>query len=111
MNIAVVNNVVVDTPIYPLESTEIGDHDDDGVADLKVKFDKQELLSLLEAGEAEIVIVGQLADGTLLEGTGSLNVIHKFRKIEKKRNCHKGWSKVRKIHKHIHYKAHKRCHR
>ena len=55
---------------------EIGDHDSDGIADLMVKFDRQQLIGLLEAGEQVIALTGQLTDGTPLAGIDTIRVIH-----------------------------------
>ncbi len=105
LNIAVVNTLVVDPPLYPVGPISIGDHDDDGVADLQIKFDRQDILSLAEPGVTEIILVGELADGTILEGTASVNVIEKFQTM-KQHNKYGKWQKVEKILKH---EKHYRC--
>lgn len=52
---------------------EIGDHDNDGIADLMVKFDRQSVQDLLPAEEyVEFTVSGSLADGTLFEGTDKI---------------------------------------
>ena len=55
--------------------TEIGDYDNDDIADLMVKFDRQKLISLLEVGDAELTVAGELCDGTPFEGSDTIRVI------------------------------------
>lgn len=55
---------------------EIGDYDADGVRDLMVKFDRRELVALLEAGNMELTVAGMLENGTPFEGTDTVTVIH-----------------------------------
>lgn len=57
----------------PAEShpTEIGDHDTDGIPDLMVKFDRQELIATLGSGEISITITG-FANGILFEGNHTI---------------------------------------
>ncbi len=56
--------------------TAIGDYDEDGVADLMVKFDRSAVQEILEVGDTvEIMVTGQLTDGTLFEGTDTIRVI------------------------------------
>lgn len=55
--------------------TEIGDYDDDGIADLMVKFDRSAVQGILEVGEeVEITVTGELTDGTF-EGSDTIRVI------------------------------------
>jgi hypothetical protein len=53
----------------------VGDYDDDGVPDIKVKFSREALIAVLEidAG-AEIVVTGELSDGTLFIGGDTICV-------------------------------------
>lgn len=61
-----------------LKPTGLGDYDDDGITDLMVKFDRTSVQELLEVGdEVEIVITGELTDGTSFEGTDTIRVIDK----------------------------------
>jgi hypothetical protein len=60
------------------DPTEIGDYDDDGIADLMVKFDRSNVQEILEVGEeVEIIVAGELTDGTPFEGTDTVRVIEK----------------------------------
>ena len=78
-----VNNIDVSTVMLEdqvqaeVRPTEIGDYDNDGIADLMVKFDRQELISLLEVGDAELKVAGELYDGTPFEGSDTIRVIDK----------------------------------
>jgi len=55
---------------------EIGDYDSDGINDLMVKFDRQELIEVLEPGEQIIDITGRLWDGRPIAGFDIIRVIH-----------------------------------
>ena len=56
--------------------TEIGDYDNDGNADLMVKFDRSEVQEILECGDnVAITIIGELTDGAQFEGTDYIRVI------------------------------------
>jgi hypothetical protein len=55
--------------------TNIGDHDRDGIADLMVKFDRQEVQDIVEPGRnVEITVSGELCDGTIFEGSDHIRV-------------------------------------
>jgi hypothetical protein len=61
----------------PAESnpTEIQDYDEDGIADLMVKFNKSAVQQILEVGnEVEIIVAGELIDRTKFGGTDSIKV-------------------------------------
>ncbi|MHC4792615.1 MAG: hypothetical protein ACYS8Y_14540 [Planctomycetota bacterium] len=45
-----------------------------------VKFKRSEVQSILEVGEVELAIGGELTDGTRFEGTDTIRVINKRRK-------------------------------
>ena len=76
-----VNNIDVSTVMLEdqvqteARPTEIGDYDNDDIADLMVKFDRQKLISLLEVGDAELTVAGELCDGTPFEGSDTIRVI------------------------------------
>ena len=55
---------------------EIGDYDSDGINDLTIKFDLQELIAVLEPGEQIIDLTGRLWDGRLIAGFDFIRVIH-----------------------------------
>ena len=64
----------------PAESrpTGIGDYDDDGIAELMVKFDRSAVQGILGAGnEVEITVTGELEDDTKFEGSDTIRVIDK----------------------------------
>jgi uncharacterized delta-60 repeat protein len=69
------NNDPIDSPLAAVGPSEVGDHDDDGITDLMVKFDRQELIRFLEVGDAELTIAGELGDGTPFEGSDTIRVI------------------------------------
>jgi len=55
---------------------EIGDYDSDGVHDLMVKFDRQQVIQILKPGEQTVTLTGCLTDGRLFAGTDVVRVIH-----------------------------------
>ena len=58
------------------KQTEIGDYDNDGIADLMVKFDRSNVEEILNVGnEVEITITGNLTDGSSFEGIDIIKVI------------------------------------
>lgn len=75
-----VNDDLLDPPLYIVGPSEIGDYDDDGILDLMVKFDRQELIPLLEVGDAELAVSGELIDGPMFEGADTIRVIDKGKK-------------------------------
>ena len=62
-------------PNAEIHPSEVGDYDNDGIPDLMIKFDRQELIDALGPGEHIIYLTGQLSDGTLLVGTDTIRVI------------------------------------
>jgi len=52
----------------------IGDYDEDGILDLMVKFDRQEVVALFSVGEATLTITGEV-DHTPFEGSDTIRVI------------------------------------
>jgi sugar lactone lactonase YvrE len=51
-----------------------GDADDDGIPDITVKFDTQELLAVLPDGLSIVSVTGAFADGSLFEGFAEVEV-------------------------------------
>jgi hypothetical protein len=62
----------------PSESkpTAIGDYDKDGIADVMVKFNRTAVQAILQVGNVEITVSGQLTDGTPFEGSDTIRVIN-----------------------------------
>ena len=77
-----VADILVDTlllnGVVPADATKkvcIGDYDEDGIPDLKVKFSRAALFEVLEAdSSAGIVVTGELQDGTVFVGSDTLRV-------------------------------------
>jgi hypothetical protein len=58
------------------EPSEIGDFDKDGIPDLMVKFDRAGVQEILQAGDSvEVVISGELEDGTMFAGLDVIRVM------------------------------------
>lgn len=69
----IILNEVVQAEDHP---TDISDFDEDGMPDLMVKFDRQDVIAILEPGNnIAITVSGKLLDDTLFEGTDYINVI------------------------------------
>lgn len=58
-------------------SWSLGDHDNDGIKDLLVKFRRVQVAAAI-GGPAEVIlkVAGQLSDGTLFEGTDSIRTLN-----------------------------------
>jgi len=67
------NNLSV--KLYPIGPSNIGDHNDDGVQDLMVQFDRQDLISLLNVGDTLITVSGEMLDGSVFSGSDVIRVI------------------------------------
>ena len=61
--------------VVPAEKSRIGDHDQDGVFDLMVKFDRRHTASLLEPGDAVEITVTGLVEGLRFGGVDAIRVI------------------------------------
>ena len=64
-------NGVIPAALHP---TEVADYDADGNSDLMVKFNRQDLLATLRAGEVTLSITGEI-NGMAFEGTDTIRVI------------------------------------
>jgi len=53
----------------------IGDYDEDGIADLMVKFDRQQVIELLGSGTQMITLTGRLSGGRPIAGIDFIRVI------------------------------------
>ena len=58
-----------------LKPVKVGDHDEDGIADLMVKFDRQQVIEILGSGTQMVTLTGQLSDGRPLAGIDFIRVI------------------------------------
>jgi len=67
-------------PVDSRYRARIGDEDGDEMPDLMVKFNRQLVQSYLEPGMVEMAILGELTDGTLLEGSDTVRVINPGRR-------------------------------
>lgn len=65
-----------DTVPAEAKPTAIGDYDGDGIADLMVKFDRSAVQALLQEGEVELTVTGELTDETPFEGSDTIRVIN-----------------------------------
>ena len=76
-----IDGKLLDPPLYTIGLSEIGDYDENDIPDLMVKFNRQELISLLEiTGIIELSVYGELLDGTPFEGCTNIQVIDKGKK-------------------------------
>jgi hypothetical protein len=66
---------VIPAVLFP---NAIDDYDDDGIADLMVKFDRQALINYLDGttGEVILTVAGELSDGLPFKGTDTITVIN-----------------------------------
>jgi hypothetical protein len=62
-------------PIPIIRPYGIGDYNQDGIADLMVKFDRATVANSLQPGTADVGMIGRLADGTYFTGSGSIRVL------------------------------------
>jgi len=78
-----INGEGLDPRLYREGPTEIGDYDDDGGADLMVKFDREKLIDILKSmgyGDGDVVeltVGGKLLNGKLFAGSDTVEIIDK----------------------------------
>ena len=66
-------NDIINAEITPIN---ISDYDNDNIPDLMVKFDRQDVIDILEHGDnVEIKVTGELIDGIKFEGIDYIKVI------------------------------------
>ena len=53
----------------------VGDYDEDGIADLMVKFDRQQFIEILGSGTQMVTLTGRLSDGRPIAGIDFIRVI------------------------------------
>lgn len=75
-----INGSMIDSPLYVVGPSEIGDYDGNNISDLMVKIDRQGLIELLEKGNVELTLSGELTDGSPFEGSQVIKVIDKGKK-------------------------------
>lgn len=57
------------------ESGYITDHDNDGIEERMLKFSRSQVISILEAGDAKIVLSGRMKDGRDFQGEDEIKVL------------------------------------
>jgi len=62
-----INGMDIEQPLSTTGSAEIGDNNLNGILDITVIFDRQEILPLLIKGDNPITVSGNLFDGTVFE--------------------------------------------
>ncbi|RJR18747.1 MAG: hypothetical protein C4581_06025 [Nitrospiraceae bacterium] len=72
---------IIDPALHTVGPWQIGDYDQDGNADLMVKFDRQELIPLLKVTDKTITVSGELTDGTQFTGMDKSRIIKPKKKI------------------------------
>lgn len=83
-----IDGTELNPPLYREGPTGVGDYDEDGIADLMVKFDRQELIAILKSmgyddGDVvELTVAGELTTGEAFEGSDVIEVLNKGMKDE-----------------------------
>ena len=73
-----INGRLLNQPLYVITPPEVRDYDENGIPDLMVTFDRQQVISLLEdTGTVELSVCGKLRDGKPFEGRMIIRVIDK----------------------------------
>jgi len=72
-----INEELLDPSLYSIDRPwKVGDHDIDGIPDLMVKFDAEQLIPLLDVGDLELAVVGTLVSGREFVGADTIRVIN-----------------------------------
>ena len=83
VDIIKIDNEILNLPLSREGPTEIDDYDEDGIIDLMVKFNRQELITLLkekgveDRDEVELTVSGDIIGGKSFEGSDIIVVINK----------------------------------
>ncbi len=66
-----------DSVLAKLSPTEVGDHDEDSIPDLMVKFDRQAVIDLIggATGVLTFVVAGELSSGRQFEGAATVDLL------------------------------------
>jgi nitrous oxidase accessory protein NosD len=71
----VIGSVLLNDTVVADTFSELGDDDSDGIADLKVRFDRQAVHAILTVdGPTTLTITGTISDGTKFEGSDVVTV-------------------------------------
>lgn len=76
-----------DTIAAEQHPAEVGDHDEDGIPDLMVKFDRRAVIYIISGnatGEVELTVTGNLYSGISFRGSDTIRVIKKEEKLKDK---------------------------
>ncbi len=73
-----VESILLNEKVYAQSRpAEIGDYDDDGIADLKIKFKRKEVQSIIDKQSYfTIIITGNLVNGISFRGTDEIKLIY-----------------------------------
>lgn len=75
-----INSQRLTAPIVHVGPFEIGDNNKNGITDLMMKFDRQNMILLPGHGNVELTISGELLNGKRFEGVAAIRVIDKNNK-------------------------------
>lgn len=75
-DIDILNIRLNDTVSALTSPTVIEDYDNDGIRDLMLKFDRGEVQKIVSIGRNELILSGNLVDGTKFAGKDTLNIIN-----------------------------------
>ncbi|MFH2069886.1 MAG: FlgD immunoglobulin-like domain containing protein [Elusimicrobiota bacterium] len=75
IRITKINNERINPIFTEQRPISIGDHDENGIDDLMVKFKRELLQNVVSIGKAKITVEGELKDDKSFEGSGTIRVI------------------------------------